>query len=43
MPFVPPLRELRQQARKSQQQEAAALCITCSAYNKLERRQTEIT
>lgn len=43
MPFIPPLREFRQQARKSQQQVAAALCITRSAYSKLERGQTELT
>lgn len=43
MPFIIPLRELRQQARKSQQQVAAALCITRSAYSKLERGQTELT
>ena len=38
-----PLRELRCQARKSQAQLAAGLCITRSAYGKLERGQTELT
>lgn len=38
-----PLRELRCQARKSQTQLAAGLCITRSAYGKLERGQTELT
>ncbi|MDQ2771308.1 MAG: helix-turn-helix transcriptional regulator [Bacteroidota bacterium] len=41
-PFTP-LRELRRRAGKSQAQLAAALCITRSAYSKLERGLTELT